>query len=117
VSVNGNPLPNAPTFNVDAAVRYDIPLGNGGAFFVNTDVNVQGYTNFVLYRTKEFYADGNLELGLKVGYTTPDKKYEIAAFARNLTNEQNLKGVIENYMAAVYNEPRVIGVSVSGKFN
>ena len=117
VSVNGNPLPNAPTFNVDAAVRYDIPLGNGGAFFVNTDVNVQGYTNFVLYRTKEFYADGNLELGLKVGYSTPDKKYEIAAFARNLTNEQNLKGVIENYMAAVYNEPRVIGVSVSGKFN
>ncbi len=117
VSVNGNPLPNAPKFNIDAAVRYDIPLGNGGNFFVNTDVNVQGYTNFVLYRTKEFYSDGNLELGVKVGYTTPDRKYEIAGFVRNLTNEKNLKGVIENYMAAVFNEPRVIGVSISGKFN
>jgi len=117
VSVNGNPLPNAPKFNIDAAVRYDIPLGDHGDFFVGADVNVQGYTNFVLYRTKEFYANGNLELGLKAGYTTPDKKYEIAAFARNVTNEQNLKGVIENYIAAVYNEPRVIGISVSGKFN
>ncbi|MCW6530507.1 TonB-dependent receptor [Sphingomonas sp. MMSM24] len=116
-SINGNPLPNAPTFNIDGAIRYDIPLGNGGNFFVNADANVQGYTNFVLYHTKEFYSDGNLELGLKVGYTTPDKKYEIAAFARNITNEKNLKGVIENYMAAVFNEPRVIGVSISGKFN
>lgn len=116
-SINGNPLPNAPTFNIDGAVRYDIPLGNGGNFFVGADANVQGYTNFVLYRTREFYSNGNLELGLKAGFTTPDKKYEIAAFARNVTNEQNLKGVIENYMAAVFNEPRVIGVSVSGKFN
>ncbi len=116
-SINGNSLPNAPTFNIDGAVRYDIPLGNGGNFFVGADANVQGYTNFVLYRTKEFYANGNLELGLKAGYTTPDKKYEIAAFARNVTGEKNLKGVIENYMAAVFNEPRVIGVSVSGRFN
>jgi len=36
----------------------------------------------------------------------------VAAFARNISNEKNLKGVIENYMAAVYNEPRIVGVSV-----
>ena len=29
----------------------------------------------------------------------------------DITNEKNLKGVIENYMAAVYNDPRIIGVS------
>lgn len=37
----------------------------------------------------------------------------MAAFARNITNEKNVKGVIENYMAAVYNEPRIVGVSVN----
>ena len=37
-------------------------------------------------------------------------------FARNITNEKNLKGVIDNYMAGVYNDPRIIGVSVSAKF-
>ena len=63
-----------------------------------------------------FYANGNYELGLKLGYAAPGNKWEIAAFARNVTNEKNLKGVIENYLAAVYNEPRVIGVSLSGQF-
>ena len=40
----------------------------------------------------------------------------MALFGRNITNEKNLKGVIENYNAAVFNEPRILGVSVSGKF-
>ena len=114
--IDGNPLPNAPKWQLDATVRYDIPLWTGGNMFVSSDFNVQGYTNLVLYKTAEFYADGNFEAGLKVGYTTPDKKYEVAAFARNITNEKNLKGVIENFTAAVFNEPRVIGVSLSGKF-
>jgi iron complex outermembrane receptor protein len=114
--IDGNPLPNAPKWQLDAAVRYDIPLSNDGNLFVSTDWNAQGYTNLVLYKTAEFYADGNIEGGVKVGYTTPDRNYEIAAFARNITNEKNLKGVIENFNAAVFNEPRVIGVSLSGKF-
>jgi iron complex outermembrane receptor protein len=111
--INGNPLPNAPKYTFNATARYDIPVGDTSKFFIATDWNVQGYTNLVLYKTDEFYAKGNFEGGLKIGYNTGD--YEIAAFARNITNEKNLKGVIENYMAAVYNEPRIIGVSFSGK--
>ncbi|MBB6503447.1 iron complex outermembrane receptor protein [Sphingomonas endophytica] len=115
--IDGNPLPNAPRWQVDAAVRYDIPLSDRGNFFVASDVNMQGYTNFVLYKTREFFANDNLELGLKAGFSTADGRYEIAAFARNITNEKNLKGVIENYNAAVFNEPRIVGVSLSGKFD
>ena len=114
-SVDGNPLPNAPEWNLDLTAQYDVPLGNGGALFAATDWNIQGRTDFVLYRTKEFYADGNFEGGLKIGYRTPDDRMEIAAFARNITNEKNLKGVIENYNAAVFNEPRVIGVTLSAR--
>ncbi|SEN55359.1 iron complex outermembrane recepter protein [Sphingomonas gellani] len=114
-NINGNPLPNAPKWTLDATARYDQPLKDGSSLFLAVDGNVQGYTNFVLYKTREFYADGNFELGLKVGYAAPGGDWEIAAFARNLTNEKNLKGVIENYMAAVFNDPRVIGISLSGK--
>jgi iron complex outermembrane receptor protein len=113
--IDGNPLPNAPKYTANISARYDVPLGNGGAVFAATDWNVQGYTNFVLYRTAEFNSKGDFEGGLKIGYTAPDGKYEVAAFARNITNEKNLKGVIENYMAAVFNEPRIFGISFSGK--
>ncbi|WP_084580226.1 TonB-dependent receptor [Sphingomonas azotifigens] len=115
-NIDGNPLPNAPDYSFNINARYDIPMDIGGKLFLQTDWNVQGYTNFVLYRTKEFTADGNFEGGLKIGYTAENDAWEVAGFIRNLTGEKNLKGVIENYRAAVLNEPRVFGLSLSGKF-
>jgi iron complex outermembrane receptor protein len=115
--INGEPLPNAPKYNLSFTGRYDVPLDNGARVFAATDWNVQGYTSFVLYKTKEFNSKGSFEGGAKLGYVAPGGAYEVALFARNITNEKNLKGVIENYMAAVYNEPRIIGVSFSGKLN
>ena len=113
--IDGQPLPNAPKYNLNFTARYDIPVGDDGRVFAATDWNVQGYTNYVLYKTREFYSKGNFEGGVKLGYENLDKGYEIAVFGRNITNEKNLKGVIENYMAAVYNEPRIVGVSISAK--
>lgn len=113
--INGEPLPNAPEYNVNLSARYDQPVGNGKVFLAG-DFNIQGYTQYVLYRTKEFNSNGNFELGAKLGYAAPGDKWEIAVFARNLTDERNLKGVIENYMAAVFNEPRIVGIQLSGKF-
>nr|WP_174285594.1 TonB-dependent receptor [Sphingomonas bacterium] len=115
--INGNPFPNAPDYNVNVNARYDIPLGDGKSrVFVSTDFNLQGKTDFVLYRAVEYSADGNYELGAKVGYAFG--RYEIAAFARNLTNTKNLVDVIDtsNYRAGIYNDPRVFGVMLSGSF-
>src|SRR5207253_10011152 len=112
--IDGNPLPQAPKYNLNFSGRYDLPVADGRKIFIATDWNLQGYTSYVLYKTKEFTSKGNFEGGAKLGYSAG--KYEVALFVRNITNEKNLKGVIENYMAAVYNDPRIIGVSLSGKF-
>ncbi|WP_010187434.1 TonB-dependent receptor [Sphingomonas sp. PAMC 26605] len=114
--INGNALPNAPKYQLDANARYDFPLGNGGKLFVGGDVTLQGYTSFVPYKTVEYTSEGTFEAGLKAGYTGPDNAYELAVFVRNVTNEKNLKGVLDNYNAAVFNDPRIIGVTLSGKF-
>jgi iron complex outermembrane receptor protein len=114
--INGNPLPNAPKYQLDANARYDLPLGNGGKLFLSGDVALQGYTSFVPYKTIEYTSDGTFEAGLKAGYAGPDNKYELAVFVRNVTDEKNLKGVLDNTNAAVFNEPRIVGVSLSGKF-
>ena len=115
--INHNPFPNAPDYNLNVNARYDVPLGDGNSrVFLAGDINVQGKTNFVLYRSVEYSADGNYELGAKIGYAFG--RYEIAAFARNLTNTKNLVDVIDtsNYRAGIYNEPRVFGAMLSGSF-
>ncbi len=114
--IDGNPLPNAPTFNLNLGGRYDLPVGNDSRLFIGADFNMQGKMNYVLYRTLEYTSNGNFELGMKAGYAF--KSYELAVFARNLTNEKNLIGAIDtaNYRAGVYNDPRVIGVMLSGSF-
>ena len=115
--INGNPFPNAPRYNVNISGRYDLPIGQGDSrLFVSGDFNLQGKTNYVLYRTVEYNSDGNYELGAKVGYAF--RKYELAVFARNLTNTKNLIDVIDtsNYRAGIYNDPRVVGVMLSGSF-
>lgn len=115
-SINGNPFPNAPEYNVNLSGRYDIPLDQKSRLFVAADFNMQGRTNFVLYRTIEYTANGNFELGGKIGYAFG--RYEAAVFVRNLTNEKNLVDVIDtnNYRAGIYNDPRVVGVMLSGSF-
>jgi len=115
--IDGNTLPNAPDYNLNLSARYDIPLGgNAPRLFVAGDFNMQGKVNYVLYKTVEYTSDGNNELGLKAGVAFG--KYEIAAFARNVTNNRNLIGVIDtsNYRAGIYNDPRVVGVTLSGAF-
>ena len=115
--INGNALPNAPDYNINLTARYDVPLGDGKSrVFIASDFNIQGKTNFVLYRTVEYTSDGNYEVGAKAGYAFG--KYEIAVFGRNLTNNKNLIDVIDtsNYRAGIYNDPRVIGVMLSGSF-
>ncbi|WP_128892156.1 TonB-dependent receptor [Erythrobacter sp. HKB08] len=111
--VDGNPFPNAPEWTGDITARYGLPVGNSGEFFVFTDWTYQGHTNFFLYESLEFFADNQIEGGLRVGYAGNDGQWEVAAFARNITNEDNVKGGIDfNNNTAFVNEPRVFGLSV-----
>ena len=115
--INNNPFPNAPDYNLNVNARYDLPLNEQTRLFVSTDFNMQGKTDYTLYRTVEYTSDGNYELGGKIGVAFG--RYEAAVFARNLTNTKNLVDVIDtsNYRAGIYNDPRVIGVMISGSFD
>ncbi|WP_421737915.1 TonB-dependent receptor [Caulobacter sp.] len=114
--VNGNPFPNAPEYTLDFTARYSVPFGADGELFAFTDWKVQGLTNFFLYESKEFYSKGDFEGGLKLGYAKLDGAWEAAVFARNITDEDNLKGAIDfNNLTSFVNEPRIVGVSLNVK--
>jgi outer membrane receptor protein involved in Fe transport len=113
--VDGNPFPNAPKYVLNFTARYSYPIGDG-ELFAYTDWFKQGYTNIFLYQSKEFYSKGDFEGGLKLGYAKQDGAYEIAAFARNITNEVNLRGAIDfNNLTGFVNEPRIVGISISAR--
>ena len=116
VFVDGNPFPNAPESILDFTARFSLPYGDGGELFAFTDWSVQGETNLFLYESREFNSDGNFEGGLKLGYARQDGAWELALFARNITDEDNLKGGIDfNNNTGFVNEPRVVGVSLSAR--
>jgi len=113
--VDGNPFPNAPEYVLNFSARYSYPIA-GGELFAYTDWFRQGHTNFFLYETKEFFSEDTFEGGLKLGYAKSDGAYEVAVFARNITDEVNLKGGIDfDNNTGFVNEPRVIGISLSAK--
>jgi outer membrane receptor protein involved in Fe transport len=110
--VDGNPFPNAPEWSGDLTARYGLPVGENGEFFIFTDWTFLGETNFLLYESAEFNADSRIEGGLRIGYSGGNGQWELAVFARNITDEDNIQGVIDfNNNTAFVNEPRVIGVS------
>lgn len=116
-SINGNPFPNAPEWSGDLTARYGIPVGDSGEFFIFTDWTFLGETNFLLYESEEFNADSRIEGGLKIGYSGSDGQWELAAFARNITDEDNVQGVIDfNNNTAFVNDPRIIGVLFGVKY-
>jgi outer membrane receptor protein involved in Fe transport len=109
--INNNPFPNAPEWSGDFTARYSIPAGDTGEFFIFTDWIYLGETNFLLYESREFNAKSRIEGGLKVGYSGGEGQWEVAAFARNITDEDNVLGAVDfSNNTAFVNEPRIIGV-------
>ena len=110
--VDGNPFPNAPSWIANMTARYAVPIGANGEIFAFTDWAYQGKTNFFLYESREFNANNQVEGGLRLGYARQDGAYEIAAFVRNITDADNVKGGIDfNNNTGFVNDPRVFGIS------
>ena len=109
--INGNPFPGAPESTFNFTARYSIPT-DSGEFFVFTDWYRQGKTNFFLYESAEFFSDGNYEGGLRIGYINTEDNWELTAFGRNITDEENVKGGIDfNNLTGFDNEPRIFGLT------
>ncbi len=116
-SINGNPFPQAPEWIYSLSVNYTVPMNENGEFFIFSDLSVQGETNFFLYESKEYNSSGNFSGGLRTGYRDLALGMEVAIFARNITNEENLIGGIDfNNLTGFVNEPRILGVEFSYDF-
>lgn len=115
--VDGNTLPQAPDWSFNFTADYQHPVGDG-EIFVFADYAWQGDTRILLYDAVEFNSDGTFELGLRAGYRFGvDLQYEVSAYGRNITDEENLKGVIDfNNNTGFVNEPRIWGLAFAARW-
>jgi iron complex outermembrane receptor protein len=116
VRIDGNPMPRAPKWQGNFTLRYSVPMGNGD-FFAYTDWAYRTTYNMFLYEAKEYKAKSLLEGGLRVGYKWGDGKYEVAAFARNITDRVQVVGAIDfDNLTGILNEPRTLGAQMKVNF-
>jgi len=112
--INNNPFPQAPDFLVSASAKYTYPLGDGSSLFAFTSWWLQGYTNLFLYKSVEFHTNGNFEGDLKLGWTSPSKRYDVYGYVQNITDKANLQGAIDfNNLTGFVGDPRVFGAGLS----
>ncbi|MDQ1922256.1 TonB-dependent receptor [Massilia pseudoviolaceinigra] len=112
--LNGNPLPRAPKWQANFTLRYSVPVGDA-EFFAYTDWAYRSTYNMFLYEAKEYKAKSLVEGGLRMGYKWDN--YEVAAFARNITDKVQSVGAIDfDNLTGIVNEPRTLGVQLKATF-
>jgi iron complex outermembrane receptor protein len=115
--LDGNPFPQAPEYMLNVTARYSTPVGDDDEVYIYADFANQGDTNFFLYEAAEFHTGSIYEAGLRAGFIANDGQWELSVFARNLTDEENLKGGIDfNNNTGFVNEPRVFGLNFQLNF-
>lgn len=118
VLIDGNSLPQSPEWIGNVSARWSKEIGNG-ELYIYTDWSYRSEVNFFLYESIEFTGDGYIEGGLRVGYewSADGAEYEVAAFGRNILDEEKLTGAIDfNNLTGYTNEPRFFGVEFKANF-
>jgi iron complex outermembrane receptor protein len=114
--VDGNEFPNAPDLMVNFILRYSKQVDYGELFFV-TDWAHQSNTDFLLYQTEEFQSGSTFEGGVRAGIIHESGNWELSVFGRNITDEENLKGIIDfNNNTGFVNDRRIWGATFRVNF-
>ena len=97
---------------------YSREIGDG-EFFIFNDWSYRSEVHFFLYEAKEFEGEALIEGGVRTGYnwTSGDNEYQVAAFMRNITDEQVIIGGVDfNNNSGMINEGRFTGVEFKVSF-
>lgn len=119
--LEGNPLPNAPGFSGNFGFSYETnPILAGGALTFRGDLSYKSRIQF-----REFDNDADSQeayalLGASVQWTSPDGRYFVRAFGRNLTDEEYYQGLAQSSLTGTrfvsWGAPRQIGIELRTNF-
>ncbi len=116
-SIDGNSLPQAPTWIADVTLRYMLDLPAGFRLVASTDWAYRSRVHFFLYDSVEFSDDWLLEGGLRLACQLPDGNTEVVLIGRNILNDTSPTGGIDfNNLTGYVNEPRFWSLELVRRF-
>ena len=86
----GNQLPNAPKFNAIFGADYALPLARGDVLELSASASYRAHQFFESNNNPLVAQNGYWLLDARLSYTSPNKKWELAALGKNLTDQQYL---------------------------
>ena len=130
VSVKGHQIAGAPKWKANLAGEYSRRVTNSLQGFVSADVVYISSVDFAEFTDPLQTAPGHAIVGARIGVRSPDKRWSIAVFARNLFDDRTPVFLYAPYLLANVTAPgvttvgrsystesfRMVGVTLDGKF-
>jgi len=120
-TIAGNEVPNAPHYTVNALLRYEAPLPGGYNLGLQTD-GVKVGAHFLEPNNRDVLREnGYYLLNARIALSPAKGPWEVAAWARNLTNQTYMSAAQDliqslGFAEVVLGQPRTWGVSVDYRF-
>jgi len=117
---SGNDVPMSPEVTFNGLVQYDLPLRDYGDLTFQVDFNYQDQAWFDALNNPLLQEDSYWLWNARVGWKSPDEKWDVAAVGRNLGDEEYMVYAFDlsffGFNEEMIGTPRFFGVEASFSF-
>ncbi len=122
VGLNGNKLPQAPTYKWAVGAQYTIDFAGGWTVVPRADLNYTGNFSASVFNLNIDRVPGYEVVNAQIQVNAPDDRFYLRAFVQNLTDNDAITGqAVADQSSGLYTniftiEPRRYGVAAGFKF-
>lgn len=118
VDASGNQLNAAPKYSGNAIAQYDVPLAHGANVSLRGEVFYQSRAYFIATNDPAQSQAPYALLNASLTYTTPNGKWDIGLYGKNLANRQYVTATatISPVVSGRPGDPRTFGVRASVRY-
>jgi iron complex outermembrane recepter protein len=119
IDLSGDTVNRAPEYTMALSAQYDWPLGDAGTLTARTDYYWQDDVYYIVQNIPRHRESAFSTTDVRLMWTSNDERWIIDAFGKNITNEDNVRGIAVNEGQSIgdttdvsYFPPRTYGVRV-----
>ena len=118
---SGNEITMSPELTVNGLIQYDFSLGDAGTLTLQTDFNYQDEVWFDALNNPLLSEDDYWLWNARVSWTSADERWEVAAFGRNLGDEEYMVYAFDlsffGFNEEMLGTPTSYGIDATFRFN